>query len=415
MLLFAQDDLSLVRYKNMRIAVFDYKIIPTNPIGSCHRRMLMGLSREHEFVVFAVQFDNPDPQRIRFVRVPVPTRPLALLFVAYHLLAPIVYLIYKFRTGQRFDLVQTVESNCALRADIVYAHFCHRRFLKVHWPSVKTGGLRGFLRWLDHFLHSLVEPGVYRRAARIIVPSHGLRRELALEYPECERKICVLANPVDLDRMRRPEDFDRQAVRSASGFAPDDTVLVFVALGHFERKGLPLVLDAMASRLPANVKLNVVGGESGLIEAYRKKVSDMGLAQRVNFAGMQKDVRPHFWAADAFVLPSVYEVFPLVALEAAAAGIPMIVSPLNGVEEFLRDGANGFLIERSSSGVADGVNRLLALSQAQRDALGARAQQDVRQYSIPAFQEKWREVFSGRACGALRAPPPASGSAKQLA
>ena len=72
----------------MRIALFDYKIIPTNPIGSCHRRMLMGLSREHEFVVFAVQFDNPDPDRIRFVRVPVPTRPLALLFIAFHLLAP---------------------------------------------------------------------------------------------------------------------------------------------------------------------------------------------------------------------------------------------------------------------------------------------------------------------------------------
>jgi glycosyltransferase involved in cell wall biosynthesis len=396
----------------MRIAVFDYKIIPTNPIGSCHRRMLMGLSRQHEFVVFAVQFDNPDPDRIRFVRVPVPTRPLALLFIAYHLIAPIVYLIYKLRTGQRFDLIQTVESNCALRGDIVYAHFCHRRFLKVHWPSVKTRGLRGFLRWLDHFLHSLIEPGVYRRAERIIVPSHGLRRELSLEYPACERKISVLANPVDLDRMRRPEEFDRQAVRSVSGFAPDDTVLVFVALGHFERKGLPLVLEAMAAHLPANVKLNVVGGESGLIDAYRRRVSEMNLAQRVNFAGMQKDVRPHFWCADAFVLPSVYEVFPLVALEAAAAEIPMIVSPLNGVEEFLRDGENGFLIERSSAGVAAGVKRLLAMPQAQRDALGAQAQQDVRQYSIPAFQEKWREVYAHRLAAPLagRGAPSATGA-----
>ena len=54
-----------------------------------------------------------------------------------------------------------------LRADIDYAHFCHRRFLKVHWPSLKTPGLRSFLRFWDHFLHSLCEPMVYRRARRV--------------------------------------------------------------------------------------------------------------------------------------------------------------------------------------------------------------------------------------------------------
>lgn len=377
----------------MQIAVFDYKIIPTNPIGSCHLRMLQGLSADHEFVVFAVEFANPAPDRIRFVRVPVPTRPLALLFVAYHLLAPIVYWIYRLRTGKRFDLIQSVESNCLLRGDVVYSHFCHRRFLKVHWQAVRTGGLRGVLRWLDHFLHSLAEPLVYRRAQRIVVPSRGLARELSAEYPTTEPKIRVLANPVDLERMRRPQDFDRASVRAASGFSDSDIVLVFVALGHFERKGLPLILDAMKSDLPANVKLNVVGGEHDLVERYRRTVNEVGLGGRVVFSGMQKDVRPFFWSADAFALPSVYEVFPLVALEAAAAGIPMIVSPLNGVEEFLLDGVNGFLVERSSAGVCDGVRRLLELDFESRGRLGRRAQEDVRQYSIDEFQARWRDVY----------------------
>jgi hypothetical protein len=48
----------------MRIAVFDYKVVPTNPIGSCHLRMLQGLCREHEFTVFAVEFENSCPERI---------------------------------------------------------------------------------------------------------------------------------------------------------------------------------------------------------------------------------------------------------------------------------------------------------------------------------------------------------------
>jgi UDP-glucose:(heptosyl)LPS alpha-1,3-glucosyltransferase len=128
----------------------------------------------------------------------------------------------------------------------------------------------------------------------------------------------------------------------------------------------------------------------------------MGLTSRVHFAGMQKDVRPHFWAADAFVLPSVYEVFPLVALEAAAAAVPMVVSPLNGVEEFLADGENGFLVERSSGGVSSGVRRLLEMNEDQRRALGTRAQQDVRQYSIDAFQAKWRDVYDRGATSRAR-------------
>ena len=377
----------------MRIAVFDYKIIPTNPIGSCHLRMLQGLCAEHDFVVFAVQFANPAPDRIKYVRVPVPTRPLALLFAMYHLVAPFAYLLYRLRGGARPDVIQTVESNFWFKADIAYAHFCHRRFLRVHWPAVRTGGLRGILRWTDHFLHSLLEPLVFRRARRIVVPSRGLSRELSAEYPASQPKVHVLANPVDLDKMKRPADFDRAAHRAACGFASSDVALLFVALGHFERKGLPLILDAMRSDLPGHVKLDIVGGEPDLVDRYRRRVDEMGLTSRVHFAGMQKDVRPHFWSADAFVLPSVYEVFPLVALEAAAAGVPMVVSPLNGVEEFLTDGENGFLIDRSSGGVSAGVRRLLEMSDDQRRALGARAQQDVRQYSIDAFQAKWRGVY----------------------
>src|SRR5687767_8524704 len=94
-----------------KIAVFDYRVKPTNPIGGCHRRMMEGLSGDHEFTVFAVEFDNPAPDCIHFQRVPVPKRPLALLYLSYHLVAPICYLLYRLRGGARFDVIQSVESN----------------------------------------------------------------------------------------------------------------------------------------------------------------------------------------------------------------------------------------------------------------------------------------------------------------
>ena len=75
----------------LRIAIFDYKITRNNPTGSCHLAMLRALAAEHDFTVFAVEFENPCPEKIRFVRVPSPTRPLALLFLVYHFMAPLCY------------------------------------------------------------------------------------------------------------------------------------------------------------------------------------------------------------------------------------------------------------------------------------------------------------------------------------
>jgi glycosyltransferase involved in cell wall biosynthesis len=391
----------------MRIAVFDYKLISTNPVGSCHLRMLQKLSKEHDFVVFAVQFQNPDPQRIRFVRVPVPTRPLALLFILFHLVAPFCYGWFRIRTGQRFDLVQTVESNSLVRNDIVYAHFCHKHFLRQHWNAVKIGGLRGFLRWLDHFLHRVMEPPAFARAKRIVVPSNGLARELRLQYPSAGDKVEVLANPVDTERMRPPADFDRARRRAELGLGSDDIGLLFVALGHFERKGLPLILNAMKN-LPPNVKLHVVGGEKSLTDAYHQQAQALGIGQRVAFHGMQRDVRPFLWASDLFCLPSVYEVFPLVVLEAAASATPILATPLNGVEDFIRDGFNGLIVQRSVDGVQRGIERFVSMTPQQRKELALQAQSDVQNYSISVFGDNWRHVYERAAPPVVAEPHPVS-------
>ena len=383
----------------MRIAVFDYKVVPTNPIGGCHRRMLEGLAREQEFVVFAPQFENPCPDRIRYVRVPVPTRPLVLLFVAFHLLAPLYYVFHRLWSRRPFDFRQSVESNTLL-GNVVYSQFCHRRYLREHWPHVRPKGVRRILRYLDHKLHALAEPFVYRKARQIVVASRGLARELQSEYPYTVGKIAVVPNPVDLERMRRPAEFDAASVRRNCGFAENDTVLVFTALGHFERKGLPLILDALAAERVPTLKLLVVGGAGDLIEAYTRKARELGIADRVHFAGMQRDVRPYLWSADAFVFPSIYEVFSLSVLEALAAGVPMIVPSINGVEEFARDGENVILIRRDAQGVREGIGRLLAMDATARRAMSESARRSAEQYRVERFHDGWREVYRREAAAA---------------
>jgi glycosyltransferase involved in cell wall biosynthesis len=376
----------------MRIAIFDYRVVPGNPVGSCHLHMLRDLCREHEFTVFAVDFENPDPQSIRWVRIPAPTRPLPLLFVSFHVLAAFCYLWQRLVRRRKFDLIQMVESNLTF-GDVSYSHFCHRAYLTHHLESSGPNLLRQWSRWLDHRLHSLVEPVAYRRTRTVIVPSHGLARELQREYPATSSKTQVLSNPVDTEYMRRPAGFDRFVSRRSLNIEDGDLTLAFVALGHFERKGLGLLFDALAEIKESNIKLVIAGGSPSVVASYRSGAARRGISSAVVFAGMQRDVRPFLWMADAFVFPSAYEVFSLALLEAAAAGLPLIVPPLNGAEEFVRDGVNGFLIERSVEGVLLGIARLQGLSAEQRARMAIQAQRDVARYSVGNFVSGWRAFY----------------------
>lgn len=380
-----------------KIAVFDYKIRATNPIGGCHLRMLRDLSGKFSFTVFAVEFDNPCPERIEWVRIPAPTRPLALLFLVYHVLAPICYLLHCWRRGVRFDLLQGVESNLSF-GTVSYSQFCHRAYLRNHWNATRASGVRGYLRWLDHWLHAVVEPWIYRRVAKIVVPSQGLAAELVQEYPFALGKVVVVPNPVDIARMARPENFERERFRAGVGAAAYDTLLVFAALGHFERKGLPMVLEAM-TRHGEELKLVVVGGEPALVSSYRARAASLGLGNRVHFAGMQTDLRPFLWAADAFVFPSAYETFSLVAVEAAAAGTPVILTRFHGMGDFIQNGENGILTERSVDAIAAALAGFAAMTPQRRLAMGRQAQTDVDRFRTENFSREWHRFYGAYALG----------------
>jgi len=376
----------------MRIALFDYKVVPTNPVGSCHLALVRGLCQEHEFTVFSLEFANPCPHKAKHVRIFLPGRPLAALFWGYYVLAPLAYLAHRLIWGRRFDLVQMVESNLSF-GQVAYVHFCHRAYLRSHWKGSGARGLRGFMRYLDHLFHAWMEPFVFRRVRWLVVPSQGLKRELEKTYPFTRGKIHVIPNPVDLDRMRRPVDFDREGFRQRLGAHSEDVVMVFVALGHFERKGLPLLLEAMRELEHPSLKLWVVGGEADLVAAWRRRAAEMGLGMQVQFTGMQKDIRPFLWGADLFVLPSAYETFSLVSFEAAAAGLPLLVTHLYGVEEFMRDGETGFVVEGSTQGVRLGLERLLALAPHQREEMGRNAAKAVEGFRVENFVQRWREFY----------------------
>jgi glycosyltransferase involved in cell wall biosynthesis len=98
-------------------------------------------------------------------------------------------------------------------------------------------------------------------------------------------------------------------------------------------------------------------------------------------------------ASDAFVFPSAYEVFPLVCLQAAAAGLPLLVTRLYGVEEFMRDGETGWVIERTVESIAAAIVQA-ASDRPRLRAMGLEARKQVEQYSETEFRRRWRELLT---------------------
>ncbi|HYD97995.1 MAG TPA: glycosyltransferase family 4 protein [Alphaproteobacteria bacterium] len=354
--------------------------------------MLNSLCEEHEFVVFAIKFDNPRPDRINFIRIPVPNCPLAVMFLLFHILAATSYIAARIRGVAKFDCIQFVESNLLFRG-LVYAHFCHGTYLERHWIETRPSGLRRFGRWLDHRLHALAEPFVLSRARKIIVPSQGLAGELGRRYPESRGRIGIIANPVDQRHFAPPPGLDRPALRRQLGLGPDRITLCFIALGHFERKGLGLAIDAIARLADPRVELIVVGGTPQTVMPWQRHAERARIGHCVTFFGMQQDIRPYLWCADAFILPSFYEVYPLVGLQAAAAQVPLIATPVHGLNEFMIHRENGLIIQPTVDSIVEAISEFLGMSAQERRAMGQAAAKSIAHCSEERFAENWRSVY----------------------
>lgn len=156
-----------------------------------------------------------------------------------------------------------------------------------------------------------------------------------------------------------------RGARTAIGFAGEKLVLF---VGRIQPlKGLDIAVEMLAQLEDQTAMLMIVGGASGLegaaeVERIESMIADLGISDRVEFV----DPQPHYAlstfyrAADVVVMPSRSESFGLVALEAAACGIPVVAASVGGLRTLVQDGLTGYLIEeRNPADYAAAVDRIL--------------------------------------------------------
>jgi glycosyltransferase involved in cell wall biosynthesis len=375
------------------IALFYYFIIEDNAIGRCNRILLETLCEKYDFTVFAVKFDNPRPDRIRWVKIGGFQRPMFLYYFVFRIAAWLAYLARILANRRPFDLV-VASDGCIDFAPLAHVHFCNRFYCNRLIRFRDLLSVRGLTSALDHFVRAMWEGRLYRRTQHVVVPSAGLRQELLDVYGAKAENVAVIANPVDLDKYSpRPEE--RGRLRRELGLSATDFACVFVALGHFERKVLGELVDALGDPRMSGVRLLVVGGSANATAIYRKRAKDLQIEDHIIFCGHHADTRPFLWAADAFVLPSRYETFSVVATEAAACGLPVVTTTLSGVRDWARSGVTGFGLEDSSAqAIVDGIGRLTALAPAERRQLGDNARNAVLRYGIDKYIEAFELTYT---------------------
>lgn len=192
----------------------------------------------------------------------------------------------------------------------------------------------------------------------VICNSRLVRDEMQRYYGVAAEKLVLIENGVDLDDFHpRLAAQWRASQRQALGI--DDVTPVFLYVGSgFERKGVAPLLEAFA-RMRCRLARLVIVGSDRKQATFERQARRLGVAARVHFAGAQKDVRPYYGMADAFVLPTRYDPMPNAALEALACGLPTLTSTTCGIAARVRDGVSGYVCDALDvAALADRLDRM---------------------------------------------------------
>ena len=250
--------------------------------------------------------------------------------------------------------------------------------------------------WVDKHPQSWIhgiERSMARRADRVITCSHYMRGHVADIFDLDESRISVIPNGIDPMDLQPIDDLPTLRERFA---APEEKLVLLVGRLVYE-KGFQLALQALPPIIErlGDVRFLVAG--SGTHEQQLKdQAQQLGLIEHGSFLGWIGDDVLHslYRIADLCVVPSIYEPFGLVALEAMASGCPCIVADTGGLREVVPAGERVGL--RFNGGDADHlgvmIERLLTDTQL-RERLVAEASEHVLRFDWNDIAQQTREVY----------------------
>ncbi|MDF2041794.1 MULTISPECIES: glycosyltransferase family 4 protein [unclassified Pantoea] len=221
----------------------------------------------------------------------------------------------------------------------------------------------------------------------VICNSEMVKRDILRCFPLDAGKIHVIHNAIDASRFQPATETARRATRQQLGLPDAATVLIYVGSG-FERKGLKAAIQALA----ASDRYLIVVGQDKQLQRYQQLANQLNCLDRLRFVGVQQDVQPYYHAADGLLLPTLYDPFPNVVLEAMACGLPVITSTGCGGAEFITAGQEGFVCDALDiKGLNQAVNTIPPLSLDSR--MGEAARRKIEPYGPQRLAQSLTSLY----------------------
>ena len=200
----------------------------------------------------------------------------------------------------------------------------HRVFLRV----VKKSRLN-----LLHPLYFFLEKKCFNRAEKIIANSKMIREQIIDEYNIDPTKIKVIYNGISHCKIDYKASWEK--LSSEFHLQMNTKIILFVGSG-FKRKGVDEFLQILSKLEYQDFKAFIVGKEKKM-NSYRLRANELGLKEKVFFTGSIRNVNDFYVVADVFILPTRYEPFSNVILEAMSFGSIVFTTKQNGAHEIISD------------------------------------------------------------------------------
>jgi UDP-glucose:(heptosyl)LPS alpha-1,3-glucosyltransferase len=357
------------------------------PIGGVERQLtelVTGLvGHGHDVTVIARHIELPAGTVARSVHVRGPSRPFPIAY-------PWFLVAGSMATARhRRGLVHATGAIVVNRTDVVAVHLCHHAIGRL--GAVPRAARSGPIWRLNAFIAALMSKAGERwalrpsRTQRVIAVSTGVGAEVAKHFPALGNAVRTIHNGVDAERFApgQPTAGAREAVRVAGV----ERVALFVG-SEWAGKGLRHAIGALAHAPGWGLVVVGRGDQRGQRENARRA----GVEGRVRFIGERADLHQIYRAAHAFVLPSAYETFSLVAHEAAATALPIVVTRVHGISEVIEDGYSGWLVDEDPAAIGRCLCEIAA-DPAAAARMGDRARRAVLARSWSAMVEGHRAVY----------------------
>jgi UDP-glucose:(heptosyl)LPS alpha-1,3-glucosyltransferase len=336
----------------------------------------------HDITVFAHQWDRALADGPKVQYVPMIKAPSFLQTLSF------VWNTQKSLSKGHFDIVHSLSR--------VFPQDVYRMGDGIHryWLMVQERNRLKRLLNLVSLRHSAtlwVEKQIFTKGNyRRIIANSNMCKDHAIQYYGVNPSLIrVIRNGVDFNRFNPNIRLaHRRKLQQSYDIDESDVVILFVAM-NFRRKGLIPLMKAIGALSNTDMlKFLVVGkGETG----YFKRIAlKLGIDRNVTFVGPTSRIEQYYGGADFFVLPTYYDPFANVCLEALACGLPVVTTRVNGASELIENGKNGFVV--------DNPDDFKDLSEAIKKLMNPRLRKSMTENAFESVKHLTIEEHARRVC-----------------